>query len=215
MYLADNQPISARWGGANWITDFVTPENPTVQLTYDKLAGGQTDPDAVTQSLWYFVSHQPYVPLMGSTLRAVGETDHQKDTWFFPSEAITLAKGNCANKSFVLASLMKNYFKAPGQVYVVVGNLHMGEIGAHAWVELNDASGSYIVETTQPNVEKYLIPTSLATAYEPKVYFDETSVFTAYYDTDVVDTLDQHFGVCAIPFLKDYLCEKCLSLEGA
>lgn len=212
MYPADNQPISARWGGADWITDFCTPKNPTVQLQYRALTNGLSKDEDIINSVWYYISHQPYVPLMKSTLNSVGESKTNKDTWFFPSEAIVLAKGNCANKSFVTASILKNHFPTLGQVYVVVGDLHMGQVGAHAWVELNLPGGSYILETTQPAAGKALFPKARADAYEAKAYFDEQHVYTVKPQDSVNKIFEAHFGVCAIPFLKDYICEKCLVL---
>jgi hypothetical protein len=214
MFLkADNQPVDTRAGhDAVWITDFITPNNPDVILKYRALTQGQTDPNDIAYSLWHYISHQPYVPLVSSKLSAAGRTFHQKDTWFYPAESIQLGIGNCANKSFVLASLLKNYWKAPGQVYCVVGNIKLDGIGSHAWVELNSGRGSYILETTQPNISHAIIPKNVVDAYEGMVYFDDESVYTTGDRVSVKNVLSSHFGVCAVPFLKTYLCERCLSL---
>ncbi len=119
---------------------------------------------------------------------------------------------NCANKSFVLTSLLKNYFSAPGQVYCAVGNISLDGIGSHAWVELNNNGIPYILETTQPNISRALIPKYLASAYKGMVYFDQENVYTTDEKVSVAKVLSSHFGVCAIPFLETYLCERCLSL---
>lgn len=214
MLKADNQPIDTRFGDAAWITDFITPRNPDVILKYQELSQGLTDPSDIAISLWHYISHQPYVPLVAARLQAGGKTFRQKDTWFYPAESLQLGIGNCANKTFVLASMLKNQFRSPGEVYAVVGNIKLDGIGSHAWVEINRGGRSYIMETTQPNINSALIPTDLADAYVPKVYFDEKNVYTTGENVDVKQVFEAHFGVCALPFLKDYLCERCLSLPG-
>ena len=214
MLKADNQPIDTRFGDAAWITDFITPDNPDVILKYRELTLGLTDPNDIAYALWHYISHQPYTPLVAAKLSAAGKTFRQKDTWFYPAESIQLGIGNCANKSFVLASLMKNYFKAPGMVYCTVGNITLDGIGSHAWVELNSARGSYILETTQPNISHAIVPKHLADAYAAKVYFDDKNVYTTDEKVSVAQVFQSHFGVCAVPFLKTYLCERCLALEG-
>jgi hypothetical protein len=214
LLRADNQPIDTRFGDAAWITDFITPDNPDVILKYQQLTEGLTDPNDIAYSCWYYISHQPYIPLISAKLTAAGKTFRQKDTWFYPAESIHIGKGNCANKSFVLTSLLKNRFKSPGEVYCAVGNVTLDGIGSHAWVQMNQGGRSYLLETTQPNITKALIPTDIAEAYEPMVYFDEKNVYTTGEKVSVRQVLQSHFGVCAVPFLQTYLCERCLSLEG-
>jgi len=214
LLRADNQPIDTRFGDAAWITDFITPNNPDVILKYRALTQGLIDPNDIAYACWHYIANQPYVPLVASHLSAAGKTFRQSDTWFYPAESIQLGVGNCSNKSFVLASILKNYFKAPGEVYCVVGNLTLDGIGSHAWVEVNSRGRSIILESTQPNVTNALIPKHLAGAYEAKVYFDEKNVYTTDNKVSVRQVFQSHFGVCAVPFLKTYLCERCLSLEG-
>lgn len=215
MLKVDNQPIDARVGGdAVWITDFITPNNPDILLKYNELTAGLTDPDDIAVALWHYISHQPYVPLIFARLNVLGKTFQQKDTWFYPGESLQIGKGNCANKSFVLASLLKNYYRVPGQVFCAMGNITLDGIGAHAWVELNNSAGRFIIETTQPNLEHALIPKEAAIAYDAKVYFDERDVYVNGQGISAPQALSAHFGVCAVPWLENYLCQKCLTLEG-
>ena len=214
LIKADNQPVDTRFGDAIWITDFITPNNPDVILKYRELTKGLYDPDDIAIALWNYVANLPYVPSVSARLIAGGKQFKQHDTWFFPAEAMLVEKSNCANRSFILASLLKNYLTTPGEVYCVVGNLSLDGIGAHAWVQVNRGSRSYIMETTLPNLHFALIPTHLADAYMPKVYFDEKSVYTVDNTVSVAKVLESCFGLCAIDFLESYLCKKCLELEG-
>lgn len=214
LIKVDNQPIDTRFGDAVWITDFISPNNPDVMLKFRELTKGLSDPNDIAIALWQYVSRQPYVPFMASSLTAAGKTIRQPDTWFYPAESIHLAKGNCANKSFVLASLLKNRFREPGQVYCVVGNITLDGIGAHAWVEINSGGYAYIMETTHPDISQALIPAHLIDAYDAKVYFDDNNVYTADEKVDAGQVFQSHFGMCAVSFLDTYLCERCLTLEG-
>lgn len=212
LIKADNQPISARFGDAVWITEFITPDNPDVRLKYEALVSRGQSPEEVATSLWRYVVMLPYTPAVPAIMKVGGRAVGQRDTWFFPREVIQFKKSNCANKSFLMTSLLKNYLPSPGQVFCTLGVLN--GIGNHAWVETNISGKRYIIETTQPRTPRVLIPAEQLDAYDPMVYFDETSVYATIPNMDVGRVVSSHFGVCAIPFLNDYLCQRCLELEG-
>lgn len=70
------------------------------------------------------------------------------------------------------------------------------------------------METTQPSLSHALIPTTIAEAYIPKVYFDQHSVYTTGQEVDAAEVLSSQFSLEAIDFLNNYLCETCLVLNG-
>ena len=213
LIMADNQPIAARWGeDAIWITDLITPKNPSVQLAYRELTKGITSQEARINALWYYVSHMPYKEAIATSFSAGGKTFKQKDTWLFPAETMIVRVSNCANRSFLLASLLKNEFEALGQVYCSIGQITLDGIGNHAWISLDIPGGPYIIETTQPNLDRAVISMNKATAYSPYLHFDESYVWTSIPNLNPRDFLENRFGVCAVPFLKDYLCQHCLEL---
>mgnify|MGYP001573059683 CR=1 FL=1 len=215
LIRADNQPIDTRFGDATWITDFITPNNPDVILKYQELTEGLTNPDDIIIAIWQYVAMKPYVTLVASKLLVGGKVLVQEDTWFFPAEAMKVGALNCANKAFLLTSLLKNYMLKPGDVYCVVGDLTLGDVGSHAWVEVRRGGRLYIMETTQPNIRYALIPKELAKAYEAKLYFDEKTVYTVDNRVNIVEVLQADFALDPIQYLETYLCERCLELEGS
>lgn len=215
LLKADNQPIDTRFGDATWITDFVTPNNPDVILKYHELTQGLTSPDDIIISLWHYVASKPYVPLVPSKLLVGGKVLAQEDTWFFPAEAMKVGALNCANKAFLMTSLLKNYLRGPGDAYCVVGDLVLGDVGSHAWVEVRRGGKQYIIETTQANIRYALIPKEVAGAYEAKLYFDDKFVYRVDNSVNIAEVLQADFALDPIGYLETYLCERCLGLEGS
>jgi len=214
LVKADDQPIQSRFGDSVWLTDYITPHNPDVMLKHQQLVRpGQVAEDA-TAKLWEYVVTLPYKPNIAAILKAGGQTIPQKDTWFFPAEVMQIRQSNCANRSFLMASLLKNILPAPGQVYCVLGHITVDGIGAHAWVEANIRGKRYIIETTQPKIPRVLMPAERAPDYQGIVYFDDNSVYTVTGGANIKEVLNAKFGVCAIPFLRQYLCDRCLGLEA-
>lgn len=211
---ADNQAITSRFGEATWLTDFITPDNPDVMLRYDELTHDINSTYDRILSLWQNVANIPYREFVGARISVDGRSSYQKDTWLYPAEVIRLApRANCSNKSFLLTSLLLNELPEQ-QVKCVLGHLRLDGIGAHAWVEIELDGSNYILEGTQPNIEKAIIPASLAGAYEPVVYFSNDGVYTLSSEADgVARIIEEHFGFCAIPFLREYLCDRCRDLE--
>ena len=105
---------------------------------------------------------------------------------------------NCANKAFLLASLLRNEFD-PGEVHVVLGNLHNGNPGGHAWVQVRLGDRVYIVESTRPDVEA-LVPATIAERYEAAHFFNDKTAYAIE-----GRTVMQPFCRCYSTWLKDYL----------
>lgn len=208
----DNQPVSSRFGDAVWLTDFITPKNPSVEVKYKELTAGRLSLEDKLTALWRYVATMRYKETIPSVLSAGGRTIRQPDTWFFPAEVMQIPQSNCANRTFLLASLIKNELPGSGQVYATMGYITLDGIGAHAWVTADLPGGPYIIETTQPNQERAFVPIRDAAAYRPILYFDESKVFTISPEINPQEVLNSPFGLCAVPFLEDYLCRRCVQL---
>lgn len=212
--LTDNQPIASRFGDDIWLTDVITPDNPDVLLEFDRITGGIPDVRDRVRALWARVAVMPYVPQVRSTLSVQGAGSvKQNDTWLFPSETLKFGIGNCATRSFLLASLLSNE-RSISEVYCTMGYLHLRGQDGHAWVTASVAGEEVLLETTQPSLSEPLIPVRKVEVYEPILRFNEKQVFLLKDGVDITRVLNTQFSLRAIPFLKDYLCEKCLSLEG-
>lgn len=210
MAVADNQPIISRpLGNAVWITSFITPNNPDVRLKYEELTEGLYSTEERITALWRYVANFHYNETVNSVTKAGRSTFRQPDTWFYPSETMQLDVSNCANRSFLLASLIKNEIP---DVYCSMGRLRLDGIGGHAWVKITMDGEDYILETTQPNIARAILPVSKVTAYEELLAFNDREVLT-YSNESVELILNSRFGLCALDFLRDYLCERCLELE--
>jgi hypothetical protein len=212
LIMADNQPIDARFGDSVWLTSYITPDNPDIRLKYLEITDGLLYSRDRIEALWRYVAEFKYRPVISSSLSTPGKRLRQDDTWFFPAEAMLLENLNCANRSFLLASLLKNELPVRGQVYCVFGEITHDGIGNHAWVQAQIEGRPYILEATITDKVTAIIPTSELNIYRGEIYFDEETVYVTE-GVDAADVINASFGVCAIPFLKNYLCEKCLALE--
>jgi len=214
LVKADDQPIISRpFHDSVWLTSFITPQNPDVLLKYQELIEGiQNSRDRVI-ALWQYVANMRYQPTVSARVSLNGNVIAEPDTWLFPSETMQVNVANCANRSFLLASLLKNELTLPDQVYCSLGYLNLDGVGAHAWVIADISGEEYILETTQPRLESAFVPASVALAYDQVIAFDEKSVYTVGVESNIASILNASFGLCAIEFLRDYLCERCLGLE--
>ncbi len=212
LVVADNQPIDARFGDSYWLTSYITPRNPDVRLKYLAITDGIVSTNDKIEALWRYVAEFKYRPVIASTLVAGNRRLHQSDTWFFPAEAMLLEQLNCANRSFLLTSLLKNELPVSGQVYCVMGALSNNNAGNHAWVQAQIDGRLYILEATITDKARAIIPASCLDIYKGEVYFDEEGVYTAE-GVDAASVINTRFELKDIPFLENYLCEKCLALE--
>ena len=213
LIIADNQPIDARFGDSVWLTSFLTPQNPDVRLKYLELTDGIASTKDKIDALWRYVAEFKYRPIIASTLVTPGRKLYQEDTWFYPAEAMLLQNLNCANRAFLLTSLLKNELPVRGQVYCVMGALTNNGRGNHAWVQAQINGQLYILEATITNKARAIIPVECLDIYKGEVYFDEETVYTAGV-VDVAGIINKRFELIDIPFLENYLCDKCLELEG-
>ncbi len=200
MEIIDNQPMNANfYKEGRWLTNYVTPNELEVQHLFQTLTKGVTG-DERLEVCWRWVATQlRYYPTIQAQIEVMGKISYQKDYWMPADMAIKTRVGNCAVKSFLLASLLRNELE-PKQVYCVLGNLLGGPIpGGHAWVVVILNGQEYIMESTRSDVQPF-IPSEAAGRYEAVHYFND-------YETYAVPgkTVMYPIGFAASGWLKDYL----------
>ena len=92
-----------------------------------------------------------------------------------PSVTARIKVGNCANKSFLLTSLLRQELP-PAQVYCVLGNLYNGKAGGHAWVQTRVHGTEYLVESTRADASVF-VPASCAERYEAVHLFNDQEAY--------------------------------------
>lgn len=196
----DNQPISATFfGEGRWLTDFVTPHAIDVKELYKGLTESiDTVEEKVDAAHKWVASKIKYKRFVQGKLSIEGRTSTQEDLWNMPAVTARVGVGNCANKAFLLASLLRNEL-SPSQVHCVLGNLYNGKPGGHAWVQVNLGGQEYIVESTQPDVQS-LIPTYVADRYEAVHLFNDEGAY-AIEGRTVMEPMTECFST----WLRDYL----------
>lgn len=196
----DNQPIAATFfGEGQWLTDFITPDALDIQTLYQQLTSGISGSEERIIACWKWVASQvKYVKFVKGYLWVNGRSSVQKDYWQPPSLSIETRVGNCATKSFLLCSLLRNEL-SPDQVYCTLGNLYNGKVGGHAWVTLNLNGEEYVMESTMPTAPP-LVPISMATRYEPVHFFNDKIVEAVSGKTQILP-----YTLCFSTWLSDYL----------
>lgn len=200
----NDQPIAATFfGEGRWLTHFVTPDALEVEKLHGEITRGINDLHSKLLACWSWVSNEVrYVRFVRAKLWLNGKSSVQTDYWQNPSEVIRTKVGNCANKSFLLASLLRNELPSE-QVSVVLGNLHQPpNPGGHAWCQVMGGyldSQDYIMESTRGDM-KPMVATRMADIYEPVIYFNDEKV-------SAIEgrTLLQPFCMVYADWLKDYL----------
>lgn len=207
-YLIDDQPVQATlFGEGRWLTSYITPDEPTVQMLYDQLTGNlQNEQDKII-ACWDWVANQVrYKGFIQAKLQIEGQVSRQPDYWQTPGMCAQTRVGNCANKAFLLTSLLRN-FLPPDRVYCTLGNLYNGKAEGHAWVEVVDLGTDYIVESTRGDVP--MIAAEVGDRYEPVHYFNDTVVYAMPGRTLMIP-----FSACYSQWLKDYLNQSYISYMG-
>lgn len=196
----DDQAISAGFfGEGKWLTDYVTPEELEVRNLFNKLTAHEDSLEGKIRACHKWVATQVrYVPFVHAKIIVEGKASDQSDYWQEPAMVIRTKVGNCANKAFLLGSLLRSALPYEN-VHVALGNLYNGKPGGHAWVEAKVNGRDYISETTRPDVPA-LVPAETATRYEPVHYFNDKEVFTVPGKT-VLQPFANYYSV----WLKDYL----------
>jgi hypothetical protein len=197
--VIDDQPINSTFFSAgSWLTEFVTPDAPGVRLKYEELTQGLVDEEAKIRACWDWVSSIKYKPFIRGRLEIEGKISSQSDLWMSPSMAIHIPYGNCANKSFLLTSLLRNFISAD-RVYCALGNLHQPAPGGHAWTVVKMPINTYILEATNHDMTP-LVDEKVAEIYEPVMYFNDKKVMAV-----PGRTLLQPFCAVYADWLRDYL----------
>ncbi len=197
----DNQPIAAAFfGKGDWLTDYVTPDALEIQELHGNLTAGALNLQDKLAALHRWVGNEvKYVNFVRAKLWVSGKSSTQNDYWQKPSEVVRTRIGNCANKAFLLASLVRNNLPAE-QVHVILGNLHQAPSpGGHAWVQCTLNGEEYIMESTRGDM-KPLVVAKVADIYEDVVHFNDREV-SAIEER----TLLQPFTAVYADWLRDYL----------
>lgn len=197
----NDQPVSPTFfGEGKFLTEYVTPNALDVNALFKKLAESETDVHGVLLKCWDWVADQvKYVSFVKAKIWIAGKTSEQEDFWQSPSGVIRTKIGNCANKSFLLASLVRNVLP-PEQIEVVLGNLKQkGNVGGHAWCQVNIDGENYIMESTRSDMQP-LVTTRVAEIYEDVLHFNDKTV-SAFENR----TLLVPFAAVYADWLKDYL----------
>ena len=196
----DDQPISAGFfGEGRWLTSYITPDAQEVQALHKELTEGIADARGRIVACWQWVASQvKYVKLVKSRTWISGKSVVQRDLWTPPEITIKTRIGNCAVKSLLLSSLLRNELPA-AQVHCVLGNLYNGKPGGHSWVNLTLGDEDYYMESTMLTAPP-LIASRLAERYEAVHYFNDREVLAVPGKTVLVP-----YTRCYSDWLEDYL----------
>ena len=195
----DNQPVAATFFGAgSWLTDFVTPDNPDVEMLWEDVTKGINGRTERTIAAWDWVANEvKYKPFIRATVSVEGKSSAQADYWQTPAMCMRTHVGNCVNKAFLLTSLLRREYPQ-NEVYCVLGNLHNGVVSGHAWVEATIDGITYIVESTRNDVP--LLEVSKGDRYEPVHYINDKELYAVPGRTVMTPYHNAYSG-----WLKDYL----------
>ena len=196
----DDQPISATFfNEGRWLTEFITPDAMEVKELYKELTKGAPSKASCVAICREWVANEiKYKPFIKGKLWVEGKSSVNQDVWLQPSLTKRIGVGNCANKSFLLTSLLRNEFD-PGEVHCVLGNLRNGNPGGHAWVQVNLGDRAFIVESTRPDVPD-LVSATVAERYEPVHFFNDKTAY-AIEGRTVMEPFCNAYST----WLKDYL----------
>lgn len=199
MIAVDNQPIEASFfGEGKWLTDFVTPEAIDIQALYKNLTMGLSDLEEKALACWEWVANKvKYTRFVEGKLWISGKVSIQNDLWNLPSITARIKVGNCANKAFLLTSLLRNTL-SDNEIYCVLGNLYNHKLNGHAWVQVNLNGQNYIMESTRGDVP--LVPVSNTDRYEEVHLFNDKQIYAIPGKTVMTP-----FAACYSTWLKDYL----------
>ena len=197
----DDQPVSSRFfGEGKFISEFITPNALEVQSLHAQLTENLTDLYERIQACWYWVASEVrYTKFVSGVLQVEGMIRRQNDLWCDPSLTIRTRVGNCANKAFLLTSLLRRELQQH-LVYCALGNLHdNGSAGGHAWVQLRIDGADYVMESTRADIPS-LVPVTAADRYEVVHLFNDQEAFYIEGKTQM-----EPFTAAYSNWLKDYL----------
>ena len=196
--IIDDQPINASFfREGKWLREYVTPGNLEVNNAANNVVGNLSVLSDQIRACQVYVGSMKYVPYIGGTCQIMGHIQTVKDLWVEPGLLVKIRVGNCANKSFLLTSMLRTFMQ-PTDVVCVLGNLYNGHASGHAWVQATIKGIDYVVEATRPDVPP--VPAANAARYEPVHLFNDETV-TAIPGKTVMTP----FRACYSTWLKDYL----------
>jgi transglutaminase-like putative cysteine protease len=195
----DDQPIAASFfGEGKWLSDYITPEQPDIQTLYADITRGYTSVEDKAVACWNWVANKVrYKPFVTASINVDGKSSYQGDYWQTPSMCLRTKVGNCANKAFLLTSLLRNEVPET-QIYCVLGNLYNGRASGHSWVEITLNGKDYVLEATRNDVP--MVESTLVDRYEPVHYFNDKIVMGV-----PGRTVMQPFHASYSTWLRDYL----------
>lgn len=196
----DDQPIDATFfGEGRWLTDFITPNALDIkQIHKDLTQGVTTSEDKITALHNWVASKIRYTRFVKGKIWIEGKSSVQDDLWNMPSITARVKVGNCANKAFLMTSLLRNDLSS-SQVHCVLGNLQNGKPGGHAWVQVTLGGIDYVVETTKADVPALVLASS-ADRYEAVHLFNDETAYAIEGKT-VMEPMTE----CYSTWLSDYL----------
>ena len=201
----DDQPIQASiLKERRLLTSWITPDSLEVQNKYDQITSGLNSTEDKVKACLGFVSDIPYVQFVRVSANVAGKTFVQNDCWLLPESALHSPKLNCANKTYLLASLLRQELPAES-VWACLGNLNSDHQDGHAFAYARLEGKDYILETTNPKVRDRLIPIEAAGIYEDIIYFNDVGV-RAVPERTIREPLSNCYN-CE-PFLVDYLARE-------
>ncbi len=198
----DNQPILASiFNETRLLTSWITPYSLEVQNKYDQITKGLESTEDKVKACLRFASDIPYVQFVRVSASVAGKRFVENDCWLLPESALHAPKLNCANKTYLLASLLRQELPAES-VWVCLGNLNSDSQDGHAFGYIR-LDRDYILETTNPKVRDKLIPIdTVGNLYEDIVYVNDIEVRAV-----PERKIREPFSSCyqCLPFLSDYL----------
>jgi len=201
----DDQPIMASiLNERRLLTSWSTPDSLEVQNKYEQLTKGLESTEDKVRACLRYVADIPYVQFVRVSTNVAGKTFVQNDCWLQPAEAIFSPRLNCANKTYLLASLLRQELPAES-VWACLGNLNTNGQAGHSWGYIRLDRG-YILETTNPKVKSKLIPIeTVGNLYEDIVYVNDAEV-RAIPERKIREPFSSCYN--CIPFLEDYLARE-------
>ncbi len=196
----DDQPISAAFfGEGKWLTEFITPDAIDVIELHENLTEGLASIQDKIAAMHAMVAGEiKYKKFIQGKLWIDGKSSIQNDLWNSPSVTSRLKVGNCANKAFLMTSLLRRSLPAD-QVHCVLGNLYNGKVGGHAWVQVTVGGQEYVIETTRADVPAMILAVS-AERYEPVHFFNDMSTYSVE-----GRTVMEPYTACFSSWLSEYL----------
>jgi hypothetical protein len=196
--VIDDQPIAARFfNESRWLTEFITPNNLEVQEQTKLITAGLNNIEDKINACQIYVGQLKYKPFIKGSLNIGGQISTSEDLWCDPSTIIKTKVGNCANKSFLLTSMLRTFMPA-SDVHCVLGNLYNGHQSGHGWVQARFNDNNYLLEATRPDVPPILVID--AKRYEAVHLFNDQTVMAIEGRTVMTP-----FEACYSSWLKDYL----------